>query len=256
MLRKANDLRNFRLGARDGEIGRAKDFYFDDESWTVRYLVADTGTWLPLRKVLISPFALGNVNDSEKILGVNLDKRQIEQCPPMDDEKPVSRQYEEEFHRYYGWPMYWHGPWLWGPTAYPGYAGTAELIAESPPEERKERPPGDPHLRSTTEVAGYHIQALDDEIGHVDDFIIDDHDWVIRYLVVDTRNWWPGRTVLLSPQWITSVSWHESKVHVDLNATAIKNAPEFDNAGSITREYEERLFQYYEREGYWMRRAA
>jgi hypothetical protein len=251
MLRKANDLTGYKLGAQDGEIGRVKQFYFDDESWTVRYLVADTGLWLSLRKVLISPFAVTGVNDAGKIVDVNLTREQIEASPPIEADKPVSRQYEEQYFRYYGWPLYWHGPWLWGPAPHPGGFMTAPLPVEPPPPGEKDRKPGDPHLRSMDEVTGYHIHARDGEVGHVEDFLFDDEDWAIRYLVVDTRNWWPGKRVLLAPQWITGVSWHESELRVDLNRDTIKDAPEFDESSPITRDFEIRLFHYYRREGYW-----
>ena len=70
----------------------------------------------------------------------------------------------------------------------------------------------DSHLRSTEAVSGYHMEATDGEIGHLDGFIIDDEAWTIRYIEVATRNWWPGKKVLVSPAWIEGVSWPDSKV--------------------------------------------
>jgi hypothetical protein len=243
----------FKLGARDGEIGKVKDFYFDDQSWTVRYLIADTGKWLPGRLVLISPFAVKGVKEQGRDIEVDLSKEQIEESPSIDTDMPVSRQYEIKYYGYYGWPMYWYGPELWGPSPFPGGYASAGFPPE--PQSAQVETQGDPHLRSIREMTGYHIQAHDDEIGHIDDWILDDADWAIRYLAVDTRNWWPGKKVLLAPQWITSVSWHQSKIFVALDRDTIRQAPEYDESVPITREYESRLYNHYNRNAYWTRSA-
>jgi len=110
----------------------------------------------------------------------------------------------------------------------------------------------DPHLRSTRDVSGHHIQAADGEIGHVDDFIIDDETWAIRYIVIDTRNWWPGKKILVSPKWIERVSWDEAKVFVNLSRETIKRSPEYKEASLLTRDYETGLHRHYNRQGYWV----
>jgi hypothetical protein len=250
MLRNAKNLKGYRLGALDGEIGKVRDFYFDDQTWTVRYLVADTGTWLPARQVLISPYALKKANETDEILNVDLSKKEIEASPPISADMPVNRQYEVEYYKYYGWPAYWYGPALWGPGPYPLYYGHGGGPAEPRVEKTHE---GDPHLRSAQEVTGYYIQAKDGEIGHVEDFILDDENWAIRYMEIDTRNWWPGKKVLIAPQWIESVSWDQSKVFVSLLRETIKGAPEYDSEAGISRDYETRLFDFYDREAYWKR---
>lgn len=251
MLRQVKDLINLRLGAQDGDIGRVKDLYFDDQNWAVRYLIADTGTWLPGRRVLISPVALGEVVDNT--VSVNLTRRQIEAAPSVDKDKPVSRQHETDYARYYGWPMYWYGPALWGPTPYPVYDRNVPPGTPADPMLHREQT-ADPHLRSVGEVTGYHLQARDQEIGHVEDFLVDDSDWAIRYLVVDTRNWLPGKKVLLAPQWIGEVNWERTCVSTDLTADAIRNAPEYDSTAEISRRYEEQLYRHYRRDGYWVQR--
>ncbi len=245
MLIKAETLMGYRLGSLDGEIGKAKAFYFDDLHWTVRYLVAETGTWLPGRQVLISPHALVDVNKDARLINVNLTRTQIENSPSLDSDKPVSRQFEEAYFGYYQWPMYWSGSYVWG--AYPYIVRDDEKPKLDAPAEKS----WDPHLRSTQDVSGYHIQAADGEIGHVADFIIDDETWTIRYLVVDTQNWWPGKKVLVSPQWIERVSWHDSKVFVNLSREAIKLAPEYTDWSLLTREFEDNLHRHYNRQGYW-----
>jgi hypothetical protein len=246
MLSKAKILTGHKLHGLDGEIGRVKEFYFDDRHWTIRYLVAETGTWLADRQVLISPYALVAVNKEEKNIAIDLTKKQIEHSPSLDSDKPVSRQFEESYYGYYGYPMYWGGPYSWG--AYPCIVRDREKWRESN-QGGKAR---DHHLRSTHAVSGYHIQALDGEIGHVEDFIIDDETWAIRYLIVDTHNWWPGKKVLVSPQWIERVSWNESKVFVNLDRETIKQSPEYTEASLLTRDYEIGLHRHYNRKGYWV----
>jgi hypothetical protein len=246
MLIKAKTLEGFKLNSLDGEIGKVKEFYFDDRHWTIRYLVADTENWLAGRQVLISPYALKGVIKSLRHLSVDLTKKQIKDSPSLNSDKPVSSQFEESYYEYYGWPMYWSGPNMWG--AYHHIERNREKWGKFHRGEKA----WDRHLRSTHAVSGYHIQALNGEVGHVEDFIIDDETWAIRYLVVDTRNWWPGKTVLVSPQWIERVSWNESKVFVNLDRETIKESPEYTEASLITRDYEIRLHGHYNRKGYWV----
>lgn len=250
MLNPAKTTKGCKLEGTDGEIGAVKEFYFDDEFWAVRYLVADTGNWLPGRQVLISPHALGAVSLIKRTVAVNLTKAKIERSPDLSSDKPVSRQFEDTYYGYYGWPSYWSGPYMWGP--YPGLLRESGRLGSL----SKPKKAGNPHLRSTQEVTGYHIQASDGEIGHVTDFIIDDETWAIRYLLVDTVNWWPGKHVLISPQWIDRVSWGKSKVFVDLSREQIKNSPEYTGAYMLNRDYENGLHRHYQREGYWVEKVA
>ncbi len=249
MLNKAKTLKGYKLDSLDGEFGEVKEFYFDDRHWTVRYLVANTGNWLTGRQVLISPYALVAAIKAEEHVAVNLTKKQIEASPSLNSDKPVSRQFEVSYYGHYGWPMYWNGPYMRG--TYPYIARDPETW-KSPAQGEKA---WDPLLRSTDAVSGYEIQALDGEIGHVEDFIIDDQTWAIRYLVVATRNCWPGKKVLVSPQWIERVSWSESKVFINLSREAIKQSPEYTEEALITRDYEEGLHGHYQLEGYWAESA-
>jgi stress response protein YsnF len=246
MLTKAKNLFGFHLLATDGEIGGVHDFYFDDQTWTIRYLVAETGRWLAERQVLISPFSIRRVDYEEKRVQVGLTKKQIEDSPPIETHLPVSRHYELQYAKYYGWPLYWTGPALWGTNPYPVYTGSFDYNTT-----RTEEPSPEPHLRNVRSVIGNYIHARDKDLGHVHDFLVDDESWAIRYLEVDTRNWWPGKKVLVAPQWIQRVSWHEARVWVDLESDAIKNAPEYDEKRAVEREYEQRLYQYYDRQVYW-----
>jgi uncharacterized protein YrrD len=245
MLYRAKTLNGYALDSYDGEIGKVEEFYFDDQHWTIRYLVADTGNWLMDRQVLISPHALVAVKVEEQCITVNLSKKQIEESPSLDSDKPVSRQFEEKYYGYYEWPMYWAGPYMWG--SYPYIVHDGDNWKEAHKDEKE----WDPDLRSTHEVDGYNIQATDGEIGHVEDFIIDDETWAIRYLVISTQNWWPGKKVLVSPQWIKRVSWNESKVFINLPREIITLSPEYTDASLLNRDYETKLHRHYNLQGYW-----
>jgi hypothetical protein len=246
MLIKAKTLTGFKLNSLDGEIGKVKEFYFDDRHWTIRYLVAETGTWLADRQVLISPYALAAVNKPEQNIAVDLTKKQIEDSPSLDTDKPVSHQFEQAYYGHYLYPMYWGGPYSWGPYPYP-MRDREQWKKPAQPENA-----WDHHLCGTCGVSGHHIQALDGEIGHVEDFIIDDETWAIRYLIVNTHNWWPGKKVLISPQWIECVSWGERKVFVNLDRETIKESPEYTDVALLTRDYEIGLHKHYNRKGYWI----
>lgn len=259
MLCNAKALNGYSLDSLDGQIGKAEEFYFDDRYWTVRYLVANSGGWLLGRKVLLSPHALSAINKEARQIEVSLTKQQIEDSPPLNSDKPVSRQWEESYYTYFWWPVYWGGPNAWGSYPYltlgPGsLSPDGTVAAESVLEDDRER--WDPNLRSTRDVTGYHVQAQDGEIGHIDDFVIDDSNWMIRYIIVDTKNWWPGKKVLLSPQWVDSVSWEDQKVFINLPRSAVEHSPEFTDDVLITRTYESALHGHYNRKGYWVEDSA
>lgn len=241
MIRNITELMGYRLQAQDGEIGQCKDFLFDDNYWTIRYMVADTGTWLPGRKVLVSPISLGMPDQASKRFPVNLTREKIEQSPPLEENAPVSRQYEARWLDHYGWSYYWFGGGLWGPRASP-----AELYVKGKEKVKGKEPhPEESHLRSVKEVTGYHIRARDGEIGHLEDFLVDETSWNLRYLVVDTRNWRPGPHSLVAPEWVISVDWAQGTVSVDLTIDAIKNSPKYDSSTPLSPEYERDLRQHY-----------
>ena len=246
MLIKAKELKGYSLKSLDGDIGSASEFLFDDRYWAVRYLVANTASWLSGSKVLISPYSLNGVNNSEEQVSVQLTRKEIEDSPSITTDEPVSLQFEDTYNSYYGYPEYWGGSYMWGGYPYIVRDRTRWGLSAS------KKMGWNRHLRSTQEVTGYHLQSLDGEIGHVDDFIIDDETWAIRYLVVETKNWWPGKKVLISPKWIQSVSWDAREVVVGLTRETIKAAPEYTDESVLTRDYETGLYGYYDREGYWV----
>ena len=254
MFHSAKNMQAYSLHASDGEIGAVKELYFDDNAWVVRYLVVDTGSWLSGRLVLISPHAVETVNRNDQRIDVRLTKQQVENSPGIDTHKPISRQQEEDYYTYYGYPYYWSGPYLWGVAAYPGLLAPdipQTSAAESEIDAIRERQSSaDRNLRSSNEVIGYYVEASDGDIGHVEDFVVDDQSWAIRYVAVDTRNWLPGKKVVISPEWLQSISWSDSKIHVNVSRETIKNAPEYDES-ALDREYESRLYNHYGRQGYW-----
>ena len=216
MLRSIEQFYGDKIGASDGEIGHVKDFYFDDQNWAIRYLVVDTGSWLPGRQVLLSPHSLGRLDKVGKVLRVKVTRQQIENSPSIESHKPVSRQYEEEYHRYYGWPYYWQGDALWGMTAFP----IVEPAATSFPIEQalvtaNYGEGANAHLRSTQAVEGYHLQASDGIIGHVCDFIMDDESWAIRQLVIKTGHRFSGPEMQIPTSEVDRISYDESTVFVN-----------------------------------------
>jgi hypothetical protein len=227
MLQSIKKLNGDKLGAVDGEIGHVKDFYFDDQNWAIRYLVADTGSWLPGRQVLISPHSLGHLEQAGKVLRVNLTRKQIENSPSIDTRKPVSRQYEEEYYRYYGWPFYWQGDGLWGMSGFPMLELPAkplpsELAAAGGPQTER----ADAHLRSTNAVNGYHLRTGDGIVGHVCDFMMDARSWAIEQLVIKTGHRLTGKEVLIPAKKVKRISYEESTVFADMTSEAVEQSPE------------------------------
>ena len=227
MLRSIKQLYGDKLRAKDGEIGKIKDFYFEDQNWAVRYVVVDTGQWLSGRLVLISPHAFANFDLDGVRRVVNLTREQIEKSPDYDSNQPVSRQYEDDYYRYYGWPQYWKGDGLWGMSAFPILELTAKYRPDAPGSDYTPPKRADTHLRSTEALSGYHIQTKEGAIGHVIDFIVDHETWAICHLVVETGHWFSGKEIVISPRQIDRISYEESKVFVSVTKEAIINAPEY-----------------------------
>ncbi len=230
MKHNLKQMLGFAMGATDGEMGKVKDFYFDDSTWIIRYVIVETGNWLSGRKVLIAPQAISAINWSDKCLPVNLNKNQIKNSPDIDTEKPVTRQHEMELYEYYPWNNYW-GTGLWS-----GGMGTSGMMMPpavpvgDPVRERNNvntAPEGDPHLRSFNNVIGYKIRATDDEIGDADDFLLDESNWTIDKLVIDTGSWLSGKKVLISTHNVQQIEWETMSIVVDLSTKDIEDSPEY-----------------------------
>lgn len=211
-----------KLGARDGEIGHVKDVYFDERRWVVRYVVADTGSWLPQRKVLLSPHVLGQWDAQKNLLHVNLSRQRIEGSPPIDAHRPVSRQYEAEYYRYYGWPVYWVGDGFGGLGGFPGILPVPKTTSDR----NDNVPRKDVHLHSAKAVTGYLVQALDGSVGHVSDITIDGATWSIRELVVETGHWYATKRVRIASRDIERLSYELSTVFVALSRDDVQETDE------------------------------
>jgi len=247
-LRNLDELRGNTLKAEDGEIGRCKDFLFDDQFWAVRHVVADTDKWLPGRKILISPLGLKSPDRESDRIPIDMTKRQIEDSPGLEPDEPISRKHEVGLCRHYGWPFYWIGGKAWGTMDLPD-----RPQGEPGPElDPREAGSENHHLRSVDEMMGTRIRAMDYEIGPVDGLIVDEESWIIRYWVVDTNNWLPGKKVLISPNWAEDVNWSKRQVIVDLPREQVKNSPEYDPLAMVDRDYEMRLYHHYHRTRYWL----
>jgi uncharacterized protein YrrD len=255
MIRSVTHLKRFEVVATDGPIGSIEDFYFDAERWAVRYLIVDTGKWLPGRRVLISPVSVTRAEWGEQRLVLSITRDQVKNSPGLETHKPVSRQHEMDYLDYYGYPYYWGQAGLWG--AYPNPMlptpeQVARLRARTDEARRQAAEKGDADLRSAREVTGYVIRATDGDLGHVEDFLLDDLSWAIRYLVVDTSNWWFGKHVLIAPGWIRDISWSNRSVIVKVTRQLLKQAPPYDRAEHIDRQWEVAYYANARQPGYWL----
>jgi hypothetical protein len=233
MLDRARELTGYKLETLDGQVARVEDLYFDDHAWAIRYVVADTGGWLSGKRVLLAPQVLLRVDRRHRTIGIALTRTEIEHGRPADTHKPVSRRSERDHNWHFGMPMYW------------GFEGERRVAV-------KAQGDYDPHLRSCRVVTGYALHALDGEMGRVDDFLIEEQSWAIRYLIVQTHRWLTGKKVLLSPAWISAISWQRHEMVVDLGRDAIAQSPEYSpNAAGVTRDYELELHRHYDRPTYW-----
>lgn len=246
MLWDASALEGYAIEASDGRIGSVGEFLFEDTSWIVRWLVVDTGHRLSGRKVLLPPSALGEPDPSLRQFPIKLTMQQVKDSPDIDTDRPVSRQHETHLYRHYGWNPYWDSGLLpiGGGIGLP-FVETLPRSRSTPLAEDAALPDGDPHLRSTDAVTGFHVHATDGEIGHLEDFLVDDADWSIRYLKVDTRNWWPGSRVLISPRSVRSIGRTNRLVHLDVDRQKVKNSPPYDPSKTVDGAYDETFLTYY-----------
>jgi uncharacterized protein YrrD len=250
MLQSIKRLNGIRILAAGEEVGSLEEVYFDDEQWVVRYLVVDAGGWLGGREVLISPYAVKSFDWQSRLLFVNLTRDQVRGSPGIDTHKTVSRQQEAEYHRYYGYPQYWQSGTFWAWGAMPVISPPDPRIFEAEEALRRveaRRASADAHLRSSKVVLGHRIEASDDALGHVEDFLFDERTWAIRYLVIDTRNWLHGKHVLVSAEWIRTVSWSDRTLSVALTRREIEESPEYDPGRAPSPEYERVLHGHYSR---------
>ena len=249
MIRSISEFLGYVLQSEDGELGLCKDFLVDDRDWTVRYVVGDTRKWLPGRKVLLPPSSLKDADFSRRRLPLKLTKEQVKGSPPLEEHAHPSREYEVMWFDYYGISEYWLEEDKRGMTENPTAMAIAEQESATAGEAQKES-----HIFSVAEVIGSSIAAADGDIGHLDDFLVDLKAWKLRYAVVDTRNWLPGRQVCIAVgcvQWVDQV---RDRVGIGLSKEMIKNSPEYSSVEPMTEAYQVVLHDYYGWPKYWENR--
>ena len=262
MLRNLHDLEDYAIRATDGDIGHVKDFYIDDQTWVIRYLVVETGGWLSSRKVLVSPMAIGHPDWQERVLPTSVTRDQVRNSPNIDTDKPVSRQHESHYLAYYAYPLYWSNPGLLGVGMYPNLAMPQFVSTPSVGEPQSDsaavdaaverRTSDDIHLRSCNTVMGYHIHASDGEIGHVQAMLVDEQTWAISYLVVNTSDWWIGHQVLITPEQISGVSWFDGMISLNLTRQKVKGALPYDASFQLDRMNVVNVYKHYGNMAYWV----
>jgi hypothetical protein len=247
MLKRASELMGCAIAASDGRLGQLSDILFDDQTWRVRWVVVDAGGWLTDRKVLLPVPALGHLDAAKHEFSVRLAKTQIEHSPDIDTDRSVSRRMEAEVYDHFGWTPYWGtgfyqegGGYIGGAMDAPyfearGHAGEGAAAGTE----------ADVHLRSIHAVTGYHLHAADGDIGHIEGFLVDDADWSVRYLLVETANWWPGKNVLISPRSVRKIDWAERLVHVNADRQKIKDSPAYETPEKTDRAFARRFDAYY-----------
>ncbi len=250
MMQVISALKGFGIIASDGELGTVEDFLFDDMSWSVRWLVVECGTWRHGRKILIHPSAISTADFDDQRFEVRLTKAQVADVPELIEDLPVSRQMEEQLYNYYGLDPEWGAPYLGGalgamasPLMGPPFLGFRTHTAAS--DAKDARGSDDPHLRSYSELVGYRIHATDGDIGHVENLMLQDTDWTVRYFVVDTRHWWVGAHVLISPAALIDIDWFDHHIHLNVSREQIKASPPWDPLVAFNQVYSKQLHSHY-----------
>lgn len=251
MLISLKDLKGYSIQAKDGEIGKVNDFYFDDQAWTVRYLVDKAGFWLFGRQVLISPASVREINSDQMIFAVALTRDQVEKSPKLDKGKLLTKDAEQSLINYYQWPTYLGGSDSLTEAGYTQPHAPYPLSLRNKREIAQDADKTEPGLQSSENVLGYHISTNNGDLGFVDDFIVSSTTWEIRYLVIDAKKGLNGKKILIAPEWIDWISWKQRRVSVSMDKEKIQGCPNFDLSMPIGREYEELLYNHYECKKYW-----
>jgi hypothetical protein len=247
MLWNASAISQYTIEAIDGPVGTVSDFLFDDSSWSVRWLVVDTGKWLTGRKVILPTAVLGHPDPTTGTFSVRLTLQQVEDSPEIDPERPASRRAETRVYEHYRWNPYWGGGYMSG---YIGSYGMTPFPVSGSNDQKFEIAAAERNINSSTlcsveVVTGYHIEARDGDLGHIEDFLVEDGDWSIHFLVVDTRNWWVGKRVLISPKSVLDIDWQERMVTLDVDRQKVKDSPAYDPSTTVDKAFEQQFHRHY-----------
>jgi len=249
MLWSASSVKGYAIEASDGQLGTVRDVLFDDQTWKTRWLVVHTGLWLLGRDVLLPLSALGTPDQTLRQFPVQLTRQQVKDSPNVDLDLPVSRQIEASVYGYYNWNPYWGSMLSPIGTA----VGAPVFMSESnrdakvlePSDHEAKHGDQDPSLRSAAAVIGYHIEATDGAVGHAEDFLVDGTDGQVRYLIVDTKNWLPGKRVVISPQLIREIDWTTRAIYLNVKADMLKSSPAYDPVEIGSETFNDHFHQYF-----------
>lgn len=252
MLYRADAILNQTVEATDGVVGLVKDIYFDDISWTLRYLVVDTGGWLTGREVLISSEALVGLNRDQSTVVTRLSQMQIENSPSAEVDQPISRLSEIQLSQYYGWSPYWTavpgGLFPWSRTyTFPRDSSAPDGGPASPnfEDEFERQSQTNPNLRSFASIRNYALRATDGDIGQLEDLLIESESWRITHIIADAKLWWPGGLVVIDRGMVEDISWSDQKIVVAMTRDEVKNAPAYNKNRPMTEAFQAQLSDYY-----------
>ncbi|TDE18128.1 PRC-barrel domain-containing protein [Dyadobacter psychrotolerans] len=221
MKKSLKSLTSISLAGTDGQIGKVKDLYIDDESWFIRYWIVDTGDWLPGKKVLISVQSLTIQDWENDVLETDLTLDQIKNSPDIDTEQPVSRQQEKKLYDHFPWRIYW-GPDMGSKGELAPLTESVKAALANDPDYHNSY--DNPHLRSTYKLIGYDIQTTDGQSGKIVDLIVETENWEIINLVIEMGNWFSSDKVLLPVRAVTEIKWAGSEIAVSLSQLQIKES--------------------------------
>ncbi len=249
MLINAKRIIGAKVHALDGDIGKVSDIYFDDKTWNLRYIVITSGSWLDSRELLLIPSSLRVPDPFYDTIITDMTRDKVQKSPSVFTDLPVSRQYENQLHRYYAWSPYWYYPMHAGFGIYP-YPAVVPKPESTLNEEMKQRQDkrlenADPNLRSFNEIKKYKIDATDKELGKIEDLLIERESALITHLVLDTIEWWPSKHVAIETSFIEKINYGLRWIEVGLDSKAIKDAPAFSDSASSNPAYMESLASYY-----------
>ena len=263
MLFAVSGLIGCEVHANDGAVGAVKDFLFDDQTWKLRWVAVNAGDWLAGRRVVflhpsaIAPLVLPPkpklpmMSQGETLtLAVDLTRGQIEAGPHAHQDNPVTRDMEGLLYDYYGWDPYWGASHFGGAVLANVESKIVEGAARRTVEAQTPPLDGADHLHAVTEFKGYAVHAADGDIGHVENLLADDSNWDIRYLVIATRNWWPGKIVQLSPYAVKDIDWFAEQVNMNVTRDQVRSAPAWDPLAMMNEASEEELHRHFGWPGY------
>lgn len=219
MMLPFSKLKRFELNAFDGRIGQARDFYVTDKNWTVRYLIARFGSWLSEHRVLLPVYFVDRIQSPENAIAVALTKLQVRHAAPVESKRLVSKQHRLDvrlkFRELAGSVLR---------VALRQDADSYAAFKNNPPARREDGE--DCHLNSCEELtAGYTLSAVDGRVGSIADLIIDDHEWRVRYLVVETGVLFSRKLILVPARLVHTISFAKHEILFNAMRSSLKTVP-------------------------------